>query len=220
MKPKNTNVIGLCVVSAILLVLFGCKKDEAEQQEPAEDQRAQQPAEKESEGTAPEFTLKSFSGEQVSLSDYKGKIVVLEWFNDECPFVRYHYEQADTMIDLANKYKDQGVVWLAVNSTSHVKGEQVQSFAEKHNIPYPILDDRSGEVGKAYGAERTPHMFVIDKEGDIVYEGAIDNAPIGNVNRGEEKTNYVEAALSELINGDEVTIPETAPYGCTVKYAD
>ncbi len=168
---------------------------------------------------APEFTLKSFDGKAITLSDYKGKIVVLEWFNDECPFVRYHYEPANTMVELANKYKGKNVVWLAVNSTSHTTPEQNKDFVAKHKLVYPMLDDRPGAVGRAYGATHTPHMFVINARGSIVYEGAIDNSPRGRTPAGQELINYVDKTLAELTAGKAVSMPKTKPYGCTVKYA-
>ncbi|MHC4424345.1 MAG: thioredoxin family protein, partial [Planctomycetota bacterium] len=167
----------------------------------------------------PGFTLKSFEGKDVSLSDYKGKIVVLEWFNDECPFVKYHYDPAHTMVELANKYKAKNVIWLAINSTSHTKPKQNKDFAARHNLPYPILDDKPGKVGWAYGATNTPHMFIIDAKGNIAYEGAIDNSPMGKTPEGEKPTNYVDKALAELISGKAVSVPKTKPYGCNVKYA-
>jgi len=167
---------------------------------------------------APAFTLKSFDGKTVSLSDYRGKIVVLEWFNFECPYVQYHYDKVTTMIDLANKYKDKNVVWLAMNSTSHTTPEANIGFAKKHNLPYLILDDRPGNVGHAYSAETTPHIFIIDRRGNIVYEGAIDNSPLGKTPAGEQLINYVDQALAEVLAGKPVSIPKTKPYGCTVKY--
>lgn len=165
------------------------------------------------------FTLTSFDGETVSLSDFRGKIVVLEWFNFECPYVMAHYQQTSTMVELAKKYKDKNVVWLAVNSTNHTTPEANKAFAKKHNLPYSILDDRSGKVGHAYGARTTPHMFVIDTGGNIVYEGAIDNSPRGKTPQGQNLVNYVDKALAELTAGKEISNPETKPYGCTVKYA-
>lgn len=167
---------------------------------------------------APAFTLKNYDGNTISLSDYKGKIVVLEWLNYECPFVGYHYEKAKTMTSLADKYKNKNVVWLAVNSTGHLTTDKNKAFAEKYNVSYPILDDRSGKVGHAYGAKRTPHMFIIDANGTIVYNGAIDDSPLGR--KGKDAINYVDKALIELTGGKEVSIPNTEPYGCTVKYAD
>jgi peroxiredoxin len=166
---------------------------------------------------APDFALKNYDGKEVKLSDYKGKIVVLEWFNYECPFVKYHYEKASTMKDLAAKYKDRNVVWLAINSTAHQETARNKEYAEKNKILYPILDDRSGEVGKAYHATNTPHIFIIDHNGNIAYNGAIDNAPLGRVPEDEKLVNYVDLALEEL-TPKKVTIAKTRPYGCTVKY--
>ena len=166
---------------------------------------------------APSFELSSFDGKTVSLSDYRGKIVVLEWMNFECPFSRYHYETKNTMVELANKYKDKNVVWLTVNSTSHTTPEPNKTFAKRHGLPYLILDDRSGKVGWAYGAETTPHMYIINPRGNIVYEGAIDDSPLGQKKEGV--VNYVDNALAELITGKAVSTPKTKPYGCTVKYA-
>jgi len=167
---------------------------------------------------APAFTLKSFDGKTVSLSDYRGKIVVLEWLNFECPFVKYHYAQPKTMIKLAEKYKDKNVVWLAVNSTSHTTPEANKEFAKAQKLPYPILDDRPGKVGHAYVAMTTPHMYVISARGNIVYQGAIDNGPYGKTLEGQELINYVDKALTELTGGKAVSTTKTKPYGCSVKY--
>ncbi|MHC4068071.1 MAG: thioredoxin family protein [Planctomycetota bacterium] len=171
----------------------------------------------EEEKKAAGFTLTNYDGNEVSLSGYEGKIIVLEWFNYECPFVRYHYKDTNTMIALAGKYKEKDVVWLAINSTKHLKVEKNENYAKKYNISYPILDDRSGEVGKAYSAKTTPHMFIIDTEGKIVYNGAIDDSPLGK--KKEDVTNYVDKALAELIADKEISTPRTKPYGCSVKYA-
>jgi len=168
---------------------------------------------------APRFELDSFDGRSVKLADYKGRIVVLEWFNFECPFSKYHYETESTMPDLAKKYKSKGVVWLAVNSTNHTTPEANKAFAKKNKLSFPILDDRSGRVGRAYGAKTTPHVFVIDGDGRIVYDGAIDSAPMGKVAEGGGKVNYVDKALAELTAGKPVSTPTTPPYGCSVKYA-
>jgi peroxiredoxin len=193
------------IASACLAVLAGCGTGKE--------------AGPEASAEAPGFTLANYDGRQISLSDYGGKIVVLEWLNFECPFVKYHYETKTTMADLAEKYKDMNVAWLAINSTKHATRDQDREFAEKHKLPYPILDDRSGKTGRAYGAVTTPHMFVIDTGGSVVYNGAIDNAPRGKVDGGGEPVNYVDRALSELAAGKTVTTGRTKPYGCTVKYA-
>jgi len=168
---------------------------------------------------APAFKLKGFDGKEVSLAGLKGKIVVLEWMNFECPFSRYHYETKTTMANLAKKYKSKDVVWLAVNSTNHTTAAKNIAYAKKQKIPFPILNDIPGKVGKAYGAKTTPHIIVIDKAGYIAYNGAIDNAPLGKVPQGQEYVNYVADALDAVIAGKAVTTPQTKPYGCTVKYA-
>jgi len=153
----------------------------------------------------------------VSLSDYKGKIVVLEWFNLDCPFVKYHYDTATTMVDLANRYKGKNVVWLAINSTGNTTPKENKKFTRKHKLPYPILDDRSGEVGRTYGAKTTPHIYIIDRNGFVVYKGAVDNSPMGGQKEGV--INYVDKALAELTANRQVSIQDTEPYGCSVKYA-
>ena len=178
----------------------------------------EEPAVKTKPVTSPDFALKNYDGKEYKLADLKGKIVVLEWFNYECPFVKYHYEKAATMKDLAAKYKDKNVVWLAINSTSHLTTEKNREFAQKHAIQYPILDDRTGTVGKAYGTKTTPQIFIIDAEGSIVYNGAIDNAPIGRIPENEEYVNDADKALDELTAGKHVTTARTKPSGCPVKY--
>ena len=167
---------------------------------------------------APGFTLKNYDGKEVKLADFKGKIIVLEWFNYECPFCRYHYEKASTIKDLVAGYKDKGVVWLAINSTGHQTVEKNREFAEQFKVSYPILDDSAGAVGKEYDAKTTPHIFIINAKGEIVYNGALDNAPLGKTPNDEKLVNYVDKALSELTAGKAVSTPTTKPYGCTVKY--
>lgn len=167
---------------------------------------------------APDFTLKNYDSNEVKLADLKGKIVVLEWFNYECPFVKYHYEKTSTMKDLAAKYKDKNVVWLAMNSTHHQETEKNKEYAKKNKILFPILDDRSGKIGKAYRATNTPHIIIVNTEGNIAYNGAIDNAPMGRIPEGKKMVNYVDKALEELTAGKTVTVAKTKPYGCSVKY--
>lgn len=166
---------------------------------------------------APEFTLNTFDGKEISLSDYRGKIVVLEWFNFECPYAMHHYGKAtNTMVGLANKYRSSNVVWLVINSTSHTTPQANKEFTRKYKLPFPILDDRPGKVGRAYGAKTTPHMYIISPRGNILYEGAIDNSPLGRKKEGV--INYVDKALAELTTGKAVSTPNTKPYGCSVKY--
>ena len=182
-----------------------------------QDKSEQQILAADSDRKAPDFTLSTFDGKPVKLSDYRGKTVVLEWMNFECPFSIYHYQTKPTMVELAKKYKDQNVVWLTINSTNHTTPQANLNFSRQYKIEFPILDDRSGKTGKEYGAVTTPHMYIVNARGNIVYEGAIDNAPVGKV-EGDEYVNYVDKALSEIIGGKAVSIPKTKPYGCTVKY--
>ena len=165
--------------------------------------------------TAPGFTLTDSAGDKISLSDFKGKVVVLEWLNPDCPFVQRHYK-AGTMKNLATKYDTQGVVWLTINSTNYMDAAANAKFKTANHLSYPILVDQSGEVGHLYGAMTTPHMYIIDGEGQLVYIGAIDDDPRGN--KDAPKTNYVAAALDEVQAGKAVTTAETKPYGCSVKY--
>lgn len=164
---------------------------------------------------APDFTLMDTAGNEVSLSDYAGQVVVLEWLNPDCPFVQRHYK-AGTMKSLATQYGGQGVVWLTINSTNYMDAAANAAFKEANGLPYPILVDQDGTVGHLYGAATTPHMFVIDGSGTLVYIGAIDDDPRGT-NDGPD-TNYVAAALDETLAGNTVTTAETKPYGCSVKY--
>lgn len=163
---------------------------------------------------APAFALPDQDGKTVRLADFAGKIVVLEWTNDECPYVKHHGVQG-TMKALAEKYRESGVVWLAVNSTKHATREKNRGWIAQNKLPYPILEDFEGTTGKAYGAKTTPHMFVIDASGKIAYAGAIDDdARLG----GKPTVNYVEQALAELTAGKPVSTARTSPYGCSVKY--
>jgi len=166
---------------------------------------------------APTFTLMDQNGKPVSLADHADKVVVLEWFNDGCPFVVKHYQNGD-MNALANRYKDKGVVWLAVNSTSSADQQHNKEIAGKWSVDRPILDDSDGKVGRMYDAKTTPHMYVVNK-GTLVYAGAIDsdNSPDANAVKGAE--NYVARALDEILAGQSVSRPETKSYGCSVKYA-
>ena len=164
---------------------------------------------------APSFTLADTAGNNVSLGDFEGKIVVPEWLNPDCPFVQRHYK-AGTMKGLAEKYEGKGVVWLTVNSTNYMDAAANAKFKAENKLPYTILVDQSGEVGHLYGAKTTPHMYIIDGGGSLAYIGAIDDDPRGN--KGDPAVNYVEVALDEMLAGKAVTTAETKPYGCSVKY--
>ncbi len=140
---------------------------------------------------------------------------MLEWTNPDCPFVQRHY-RAKTMSSLADRFKDKDVVWLAVNSTSYMDAAKDRAWHAEQAMKYPILDDSGGAVGGAYGARTTPHMFVIDKTGTVVYQGAIDDDAAG---ASDSPRNYVGEALDEITAGKPVAVAETKPYGCSVKYS-
>lgn len=166
---------------------------------------------------APDFTLQDQDDSSVSLHNYAGKIVVLEWTNPHCPFVLRHYA-AKTMQTLAGEYKGKGVMWLAINSTDKTTNASDKEWATQQNIAYPVLNDVNTSVGKAYHATNTPEMYIIGKDGSLLYKGAIDNDPDGD--KSNDKVNYVHKALDEILAGQSVAQPETKPYGCHVAYRD
>jgi peroxiredoxin len=165
---------------------------------------------------APNFTLKDLDGKPHSLADLKGKVVVLEWINHECP-ISNRYCNNGTMKNTVAKFKDKPVVWLAIDSShfSSEKADSIRKWVEKNKINYTLLLDSPGQVGHAYVAKTTPHMFVIDQKGVLAYQGAVDNDPYGNQ---EKKRNYVDEAVTALLNGSTVAKTSTKPFGCSVKY--
>lgn len=171
---------------------------------------------------APDFTLPGLKNE-VSLKDLKGKTVVLEWLNHGCPFVRKHYDSGN-MQSLQKKYTAKGVVWLSiVSSAPGSQGYVDAAGALKEKQQYKseasdILRDPSGEVGKKYGAKTTPHMYIINSEGILVYQGAIDNKPDADQASIKTAKNFVADALDEVLAGKKVSAASTKAYGCSVKY--
>lgn len=174
---------------------------------------------------APAFTATDSNGGKVSLADYKGKTVVLEWSNNECPFVRKHYE-SNNMQGLQKQATQDGVVWLTVLSSApgkqgHVDGAAANKLsAERGASPTAVLMDPSGDIGRLYQAKTTPHMFVINAEGVLVYVGAIDSKASTDKADIAQSTNYVMAALTALKDGKPVEPAVTTAYGCGVKYAE
>jgi len=173
---------------------------------------------------APDFTLTDTNGRTHRLADYSGRTVVLEWLNYECPFVRKHYG-AGNMQTLQERYTERGVVWLAIVSNApgeqgHYPNAQMNRMAADRNAHQTaILMDPTGVVGRAYGARTTPHMFVIDRAGEIVYNGAIDDRPSPSPGSLRGARNYVAEALDAVLAGRRVPTARTQPYGCNVKYA-
>lgn len=163
---------------------------------------------------APAFTLKDETGKEHSLSQYQGKIVVLEWTNPGCPFVQRHYN-AKTMQNTLKGLDAKKVVWLAVDSTSSDTAASAASWKKEQAFSYPVLLDADGKVGHAYGAKTTPHMYVIDEKGVVRYAGAIDDDPRG---KNATPVNHVKTTVDALLSGKPVPESSTEPYGCSVKY--
>jgi hypothetical protein len=174
---------------------------------------------------APAFTATDTSGKAVSLADFKGKHVVLEWVNPGCPFVQKHYSSAN-MQATQKAATGKGVVWLTINSTASdagdykAPGEMAAWMAQQQAAASATLMDADGKVGRAYGARTTPHMYIVDPAGELVYAGAIDSRPTANPAHVKDATNHVNVALAETLAGKPVTTASTQPYGCSIKYAN
>lgn len=174
--------------------------------------------------TAPAFNTAATNGRSVGLADQRGKIVILEWTNHDCPYVRKHYESGN-MQTLQKEITAQGVVWLTLISSSpgtqgYVSPKEADELtASRKANPTAVLLDPTGAVGKAYGATNTPHMYIVDKAGLLVYAGAIDDRPTTRRADVQGAHNYVRAALEDMAAGRAVQTPVTRAYGCTVKYA-
>jgi opacity protein-like surface antigen len=173
---------------------------------------------------APAFTLTDIKGVTHNLSDFKGKTVVLEWVNPECPFVKKHYEKSDNIPSLQKAATADGVVWLSINSAAAGKqgdfdASQVAAWSAKTKAaPTAYLRDTDGKVGKAYGAKTTPQIFVITAEGKVAYTGAIDSISSTDAADIAKAENYAAAALAAVKTGKAVEKASTQPYGCSVKY--
>lgn len=173
---------------------------------------------------APDFTLTDINGTTHSLSDFKGKTVVLEWVNPECPFVVKHYEKSGNMPKTQKAALADGVVWLQINSghagaQGDFSPEQVKAWMAKNGAASTAyFRDSDGKVGKMYDARTTPHMYIVNPEGTLIYAGGIDSIRSSNPDDIAKATNYVTAALSDLKAGNPVREASTRPYGCSVKY--
>jgi peroxiredoxin len=226
---------------------LGCKKSDAPEPEAAAQEQVAQPAvespppsdpaKEQAKGDgdtpastalvgkpAPGFSLPNLEGKDVSLSDFKGKIVVLEWFNPQCPFVKAAHTKG-SLVDTAKTLTEKDVAYLAINSGAPGKqghGVEINADGKKtFGLDHPILLDEEGKVGKAYGATNTPHIFVIDDEGTLAYAGAVDNSPDGEGASPEGGTlvNYLVDAVTALRADKPVAVSQTKAYGCSVKYA-
>jgi peroxiredoxin len=172
---------------------------------------------------APEFTLTDVTGKPVKLSDFRGRYVVLEWVNPDCPYVRRHYDSVN-MPTLQKETGGKNVAWLSINSTraGHSEFKTAAQMAawtkDKGAAPSAVLLDSDSKVGKAYGATTTPHMYIIDPKGQLIYVGAIDDKRSASLAETKNAKNYVRAALGEAMAGKPVSTASTVSYGCTVKY--
>ena len=172
---------------------------------------------------APAFSAKDVTGKTVSLADFKGKTVVLEWVNPGCPYVRKHYSGGN-MQGTQQEAVAKNVVWLAVNSTAtdhpdYLKPADLSKWMKEQKAPAThTLMDEDGKIGKAYGARTTPHMYIVDGKGMLVYAGGIDSIPSASASDIPKATNYVKASLTEMAGGKSVSNAVTRPYGCSVKY--
>lgn len=172
---------------------------------------------------APAFSLKDSNGKAHNLADFKGKYVVLEWVNYDCPFVKKHYDSGN-MQRLQKEFTDKGVVWLSINSSAPGKqgnfpADKVNALMkEKNAAPTAYLFDTDGTVGKTYGAKTTPHMYIINPKGELIYMGAIDDKPSTDKADIAGARNHVRAALEEAMAGKAVSVSASQPYGCSVKY--
>ena len=173
--------------------------------------------------TAPDFTLKDVNGKTVRLSDYRGRHVVLEWNNPGCPFVQKHYDSGN-MQTLQKEAAAKNVVWLAINSTEASHGDYLSPaqlgrwMNAQKAAPAATLMDEDGAAGRAYAARVTPHMYIVDPQGKLIYAGGIDSIPSGRVEDIKTATNYVRTSLGEALAGKSLSQPTTRPYGCTIKY--
>ncbi|MGH7002933.1 MAG: redoxin domain-containing protein, partial [Alphaproteobacteria bacterium] len=174
---------------------------------------------------APDFAATDTKGAAVKLSDFKGKLVILEWSNHQCPYVRKHYGSGNMQKTQAAA-RELGVVWLTIISSApgeqgHVNAAEADKLtAERNAKPVHVLLDPKGQIGRLYGAKVTPHMFIIGTDGNLLYKGAIDSIRSSRVADIEKAKNYVTAALGEIKAGTKVTDTDTAAYGCTIHYKE
>jgi peroxiredoxin len=172
---------------------------------------------------APDFTGTDTRGTSQTLSDYRGKTVILEWTNHDCPYVRKHYNSGN-MQQQQQDAAGQGAVWLSIISSApgkqgHVTAAEADALtAQRNAAPSAVILDESGDIGRLYGARTTPHMYIIDAEGKLVYMGGIDSIPSSNPADIEKAVQYVPAALAQMAEGQAIVSSVTRPYGCSVKY--
>lgn len=215
MKKTLTMTLFAMLFTAVVATAAGRRAPETEEM----------PEEPEINAPAPDFNLPDLDGEEVTLSDFKGNYVVLEWINYDCPFVVKHYGSGN-MQSLQDEYMDKGVIWLGIGSSAPgTQGyfslqEWKELAANRDSNPSHILLDPEGRVGRLYRARTTPQMFIINPEGILIYMGAIDDNPSRDPEDIPESINYVRKTLDAAMAGEPIEVQQTRPYGCSVKYAD
>jgi peroxiredoxin len=221
---KFSHMTALAPMAALLLLVTGCTSESGgsagktpaahSASKPVE--QAAAPTKAELGKPAPAFVLKDLDGKEHSLAQYKGKIVVLEWFSATCPTCKWAYSTGP-LVDMPERLMKDGIVWLGINSdapeNAAAKPETNRAFVDKYKMQAPILFDPTGTVGRSYGAKSTPHMFVIDAKGTLVYMGGLDNAPGGNVTGEGARIDYVGDAIADVKAGRAVKTAETKSYG-------
>ncbi len=219
---KTRTMILSAVAGAMFAIGAGALAMQDEPSRPKKEEEA--PKRAEIGKKAPDFELKDLEGKTHKLSDYKGKTIILEWFNPECPWVVHVHKEDHAYKKWSNSiHEEKDYVIFAINSgapgTQGSGLEKNKDYQKRWKIKYPILLDEEGKVGRLYDARTSPHMYVIDKEFKLRYAGAIDNYPAGRVAENEEPVNYVMRAIEQIKKGTEVSPEKTRPYGCSVKYA-
>jgi peroxiredoxin len=215
---KRTSPLRIPMTLGALVVLAATAPVAQDKgQEPKKDAKTEKIDKAELGKPAPAFELKNIEGKTVKLSDYKGKTVVLEWFNPTCPYCVYAYGAEGPLRTMPEDLKAKGVVWLSIVSENPKnpggQADTIKKFMEEHKMKALMLVDPDGKVGRLYGAKSTPHMFVISEKGALVYRGALDNAPHGELAKEDTRVNYVQAAVADLSSGHAVTKAETKSYG-------
>jgi peroxiredoxin len=211
------------LVALVLALAAGCSRPAADLSTAPSASTPAQTAPASIGKPAPDFALNDVDGHTVRLADSRGKVVVLEWFNPKCPFVNRSHTKG-SLNGTAARHMAEGVVWLGIDSSAPGKQgyavDEIRDGVSRMGLTHPILRDETGAVGRAYGATNTPHLFVIDRAGTLVYAGAIDNSPDaeGESPQGGPLVNYVDAALADLAANRPVRTPTTKAYGCSVKY--
>lgn len=231
MRTRTTRTASWALIA--LALCWGCDQMKVGAAPPAEGAASKAaPTRAELKKPAPDFSLRDTEGRELKLSSLRGRVVVLEWFNPDCPFIK-HAHSKGPLKDMAKHYQGDKLVWLSINSSAPGKqghgADRNRRAQVEYAMPNRVLLDESGAVGRSYAAEKTPHVYVIDARGVLVYRGGLDNAPMGVVDderpraKAPEKGTlepYLENALHEVLEGHPVRLPETPAYGCTVKYAD